>query len=242
MSEAELVTVVENQNTTVLNIIQQAAKNPDVDIDKMERLLQMQERIMDKQSEQSFNIAMKVVQEQIPSVLKNKTNTQTNSKYADLEAINNAINPVITKNGFSISFGTDQSPLEKHYRITGIVSHVDGHSRTYQVDIPQDDAGIKGTKNKSNTHAFGSSMSYGRRYLNLLIWNISTSDDDGNLAGAGELITESQVKELQTLIDETETDIQQFCKFQKIKSLTNMPLNQFGKAIKLFEAKKAKIK
>lgn len=229
----------QDQSATVLQIIQQAAVNPNVDIDKMERLMQMHERSMDREAEKSFNEAMQKAQKEMPAVTKNKHNIQTNSNYSDLEAINLAITPIISANGFSTSFGTDQSTLDGHYGITCKVSHIGGHTRDYRADIPFDDTGIKGSKNKTNTHAFGSTMSYGRRYLNIMIWNVSTSDDDGNAAGNGQVIAEEQMQALTELIEETETDIQRFCKHLKIASLAQMPLAKYGNAERLLLAKKA---
>jgi hypothetical protein len=49
------------------------------------------------------------------------------------------------------------------------LSHTAGHSRHYQADVPIDNTGPKGAQNKTMTHGFGSALSYGRRYLKLLI-------------------------------------------------------------------------
>jgi hypothetical protein len=225
------------ESSTVLQIISQAATNPNVDIEKMERLLEMQERIFKRNAEQAFNDAMTAAQSEIPPIIKNKRNNQTNSNYADLEAINSQAMPIITRHGFSTSFGTDKSPLENHYGVTALVSHSGGHSRLYRGDIPLDSAGIKGSKNKTDTHAFGSTMSYGRRYLLEMIWNISTKDDDGNAAGNDEPISEEQMESILELISQTESDAEKFCKFMKIDNIKAMPLSKFGKAEKLLKAK-----
>lgn len=174
--------VSENAPVNLIEIISRVASDPNCDIDKMERLLQMQERLVEREAEIAFNEAMQAAQLDMPQVLRDAKNDQTNSKYARLETIDKTIKPVIAKHGFSMSFGTEDSPNKDHYRVTCIVSHIGGFSRNYHADIPADNAGMKGTKNKTNTHAFGSSMSYGRRYLKLLIFDIATSDDDGNAA------------------------------------------------------------
>lgn len=171
-------------------MIERLAANKDVDVEKLERMLAMQERILAKQGEMAFNEAMKTCQEEMPAILRNKENQQTNSRYADLEAVNNAIVPIYTKHGFSLSFGTADCPVTAHYRITCLVSHTGGHSRPYQADIPIDAAGIKGTANKTGTHAFGSTMSYGRRYVTLMIFNLTlTNEDNDGQRKAGRGIT-----------------------------------------------------
>lgn len=173
------------QSDALIAVIDRAAANPDIDVEKMERLLAMQERILDRNAEVAFNEAMRAAQEEMPKVLRNKRNDQTNSNYADLEKVNDIIVPVYVKHGFSLSFGTADTQLPGHIRITCLVSHVAGHSRPYFCDMPLDIAGIKGNQNKTPTHAHGSTMSYGRRYLTLLIFNITLTneDNDGNRPG-----------------------------------------------------------
>jgi len=170
------------QNQSLLATIERAAKDPGVDIDKMERLLAMAERMESRNAEQQFNEAMRQVQEGVPRILRDATNPSTNSKYARLESLLKVVVPIYTAAGFSISFGTADCPHADHYRITATVSHKAGHSRPYQCDIPADTTGMKGMMNKTKTHGFGSTMSYGRRYLTLLIFNIALVNEDDDAA------------------------------------------------------------
>lgn len=73
-----------------------------------------------------------------------------------------------------------------------------------------------------------------------MIFDIATGDDDGNAAGSGEPITSEQMKKLESLIDETNTDIAAFCRYMRIECLAEMPLTKFGAAEKALEAKKGK--
>ena len=179
---SEVVEVQEQETSTVLSIIERAASNQDVDIDKLERLLEMQERISNKESEQAFTREFAQAKLEMVPVIKNKKNDTTKSTYADLEIISLAIDPIMFAHGFTLSFGTADSPKEDHYRVVAELSHVEGATRNYQADIPIDNTGMKGTKNKTDTHGFGSSMSYGRRYLKCMIWDVALTDDDGNAA------------------------------------------------------------
>lgn len=168
--------------SSLIQVIERAATNPNVDIDKMERLLEMQERIMARDAEAEFNAAMADVQGELRPVIHDAKNDQTRSHYATLEAVAKATKPILVKHGFALSFGTADCPVQDHYRITCDLTHSGGHSKHYFADIPADLTGLKGTPNKTKTHAFGSTMSYGRRYLTLLIFDIATEDDDGNSA------------------------------------------------------------
>lgn len=217
---------VQSETAAIIQVIERAALNPDIDVEKMERLLAMQERVIARQAEQAFNEAMQAAKVEMPQVLRDAENSQTNSRYARLETVAKAVDPVITRHGFVPSFGTDVSQMEGHYRVTCALSHIGGHTRNYHVDVPSDGVGMKGTPNKTQTHAFGSTLSYGRRYLKLLIFDIATTDDDGNAAGGG-FITEEQVAELRKLIDDLGAEEPKVCGHAKVASLDEIPAAKF---------------
>lgn len=232
-----------SEAASMLAMIERMANNPSVDIDRLERLIAMKEKIDQQAAERAFNSSMRDAQAEIPQILRAAKNEQTRSKYALLEAINAKIVPIVTKHGFSMSFGTADSPHAKHYRITCLVSHLSGHSRDYYADIPIDDAGMAGKVNKTATHAFGSTMSYGRRYLTLLIFNVATTgeDNDGNreLQREAGPISQEQVERLQNLIVEVAANIPAFCKYFKIVRLDELPASEFDRAVSSLERKRS---
>lgn len=236
--EPETDVIVQTDSVALMDVITRAAKDPSTDVDKLERLMGLYERINDKRAEQLFNEAMTAAQHEMPQVLRNKDNSQTTSKYADLAALDKAIRPIYTKHGFALSFGTADGALTGHCRVTCHVSHTGGFSRDYHADIPLDNTGPKGTQNKTSTHGFGSSMSYGRRYLTLLIFNISTTDDDGNAAGNSQ-VTDEQVSELAHLIAAKKANMVKFLAYMGVSALYEIPAKQFNKAKLTLEAQGA---
>lgn len=224
-------------STSMLQVIERAAMSPDVDIDKMERLLQMKERIDAKAAEQEYAAAMSRVQSKIPMIQRKSSNAQTNSMYAKLEAINLVITPIYTAEGFSLSFGEDASQHEGEIRTVCDVNHIGGHSKRYYYDLPMDNVGIKGTVNKTGVHAKGSSTSYARRYLTMMIFNLAIGDDnDGNKPSA--TITEEQAETILALITETNANKEKFCQYYKIESVENLPAAKFQHAVKSLEARR----
>lgn len=235
----------QSDTTALMSLIERAARDPDMDLDRMERLIAMHEKMEQKHAEADFNAAMAAAQAEIGPVVAKKSNSQTNSKYADLAAIVAVAQPIIAKHGLSTSFGTEPTEVPNHYRVTCEVSR-GGFSKTYRADIPMDGVGIKGNANKTATHAFGSTMTYGRRYLFCMIFNIATADDDGQAAGAkpAERLTEKQIDDMFTLLAETGADVDKFLAIgsleplgedrgpDAIKSrLANIYANQFGAAM-----------
>jgi hypothetical protein len=186
--------------TTLLQAIERAASNPDVDMDKMERLFAMHQKLVQMDAQTAFNAAMARAQARMVPVANNATNEQTSSRYAKLAAINKAITPIYTEEGFSISFDSAESPIPGFQRTVAIVSHSGGHDRQYHLDLPLDDVGAKGNVNKTKVHATGSTNSYSRRYLVCMIFNVTTEDDkDGNKEGGG--MSESQLADFKAAID-----------------------------------------
>lgn len=227
---------VQDYSGGLLAVIERAARDPSVDIDKMERLLSMQERVLQRNAEQAFNAAMQAAQEEMPMIFRDGQNSTTNSRYSKLETVSKGMAPIIARHGFSLSFGTADCPLENHYRVTCDVSHVGGHTRPYFADVPIDMHGMKGTQNKTMTHGFGSTMSYGRRYLKLMIFDVATTDDDGQAAGS-ELVNEAQLAELHRVAVEVGADLTRFCKFANVTSLAEIKSRDFRKALSALSQK-----
>lgn len=177
----QAVAVSQSNATTLLQAIERAASNPETDMDKMERLFDMHQKMLKQEAEAEFNAALARAQLHIEPVAHNATNDQTRSRYAKLAAINRAIAPIYTAEGFSVSFDTADSPKDGYLRVLATLSHARGHSRVYHMDLPPDEAGAKGNVNKTKVHATGSTNSYARRYLVCMIFNVTTEDDnDGN--------------------------------------------------------------
>jgi hypothetical protein len=175
------VSAVAQSEQSLLQAIVRAAADPTTDLNKIERLFAIHERMVKTDAETAFNAALARAQAAMPIVARKAQNTQTNSKYARLEAIVEAISPVYTAEGFALSFDTAEAPKAGDIRIVSILSHAAGHSRQYHIDMPPDEAGAKGNVNKTRVHATGSTNSYARRYLICMIFNVATGDDnDGN--------------------------------------------------------------
>lgn len=168
-------------SSAIISVIERAATNPEVDIDKMERLLSMHERITERDAKSAFSSAMAEMQGDLPTISERgeiKVNGQLRSKYARFEDINEAVRPVLKHYGFAVSFKTHTD--SQTISVTGILSHRQGHSEETTMQLPADLSGSKNT-----VQSVGSSVSYGKRYVLQALLNITTSgeDDDGQTAG-----------------------------------------------------------
>ncbi|EJN04280.1 ERF family protein [Phyllobacterium sp. YR531] len=231
--------------------IERVAMDPSIPIDRLKEIMGLLERKEDRAREaddrlakKAYFAAMSKCQADLPVVTKTRTNTHTRSTYADLAAIEEQAMPIIHRYGFGVSFQPDGYNDNGELRILWEISHEEGHVRNGVGEIPVDGAGAKGGVNKTGTQAFGSTATYGRRYLLCMLFNISTGDDnDGNRQNnvKPEFISEEQLARVRELIEETETDTEKFCELGKIDALPDMLAKDFESAVQLLEEKKRRM-
>jgi hypothetical protein len=191
---------------TLLNFIARAMTDPAINVDKLEVLLRMQREIIAEAARCQFVSAMGLVQGEIQQIARTTPNSVTNSKYATLEAIDAEIRPIYTRHGFTLEF--DEPPDDgPNVRLACHVTHTpSGHVVTRHLSAAADTVGPKGTANKTAVQGVGSAVSYLRRYLTCMVFNIVLrgEDNDGNRAtarGTDGRITEAQANELHALMD-----------------------------------------
>ncbi|WP_025126436.1 ERF family protein [Pseudomonas sp. PH1b] len=185
--EQDQAPAVVGESATIMQVVLRAASDPQCDIEKMERLMAMHERMQAKTAETEFNAALSRVQGEMGRIAADATNNQTRSQYVTYGKLDSVLRPKYTNEGLSLSFSTEQAP-EGMVGMVCFVSHVGGHTREYRAHIPSDGKGAKGGDVMTKTHAFGSGTSYGMRYLLKMIFNVAIGeeDDDGNGASGDE--------------------------------------------------------
>ena len=118
---------------TLLNVIAQAATDPSFDLDRLERLFGMARQVKADEAKEAFQAAMAQAQAEMPSVVKDRENSHLKSKYAQLEAIDDAIRPVYTRHGFSLMFSQRAAEQAGDIVIVCTVLHKAGHSVTEEL-------------------------------------------------------------------------------------------------------------
>lgn len=202
--EAQQILIEANADPIHLMIesMERLARNPDMNPDNLEKMLNMQERILDRNALMEYNRAMVLCQNAIPKVGKDKAGEKANTRYASLENVIDIAGPIWAEHGFALEFFEGDSP-EGMVRVCCDVRHIGGHVEHRKIDVPLDDKGPQGTPNKTATQGTGSSFSYGKRYLSCGVFNIATGDDlDGAKPGVGaERIDEEQIDALSKQAD-----------------------------------------
>lgn len=160
------------------------AKDPAVDPAKMETLLAMQERMMDRESLRQYRAAMHAVRQEMPRIEKDGSITnkagEVQSRYAHYEAIDKIVRPLAAAHGLTYGFDYKEGDNGR-VLVTCIVSHVGGHEERFG-PMP---LAIDTTGAKNATQGAGSAGSYGMRYTLCAAFNIVTTGADDDGAGAG---------------------------------------------------------
>jgi hypothetical protein len=159
-------------------MFQQLAAKPEIPVDKLEALMNMQRSILSDRAKVAFNAAMADAQKTMRPIVADATNPQTRSRYASYAKLDSQLRPIYTAHGFALSFDTADAPAAETIRVVCLVSHEGGHERTYKLDMPADGKGAKGGDVMTKTHAAGAAMSYGMRYLLKMIFNVAVGEDD----------------------------------------------------------------
>jgi hypothetical protein len=233
MTETAIVT------TTPMQLIDNAVAKG-VDTDQLEKLLALQERWEANEARKAYSNSMVDVHAEIPVIAKALRNNQTNSNYADLGAVIEQTKKIYTKHGFSIVFHEGKADEPEFVRILADVIHRSGHKEVYYYDAPMEGKGIKGNVNMTATHGKASSTSYARRYLMYMIFNIPTGDDDGNSAGQGDTLSETQIAEVEALAQEVGVDVKgkAFLSYLKVDTLDDVLSKNFKAVIAVLEKKR----
>jgi hypothetical protein len=229
-----------SESQAIMNIIAVAARDPDVDIDKMERLLTMHQKMVAQKAEADYNAALNACQAEMSPIAADAENPQTRSRYASYAQLDRAIRPIYIKHGFAISFDEADCPKPDYVRVLGLLSHKGGHTHVFRTDMPADGKGAKGGDVMTKTHAVGAAKSYGKRYILKDAFNISVAEDDADGNDLPECIDKDQIAALEKLITEVKADKAKFLKYLKIDSLEHILAASYTKAVALLEAKRAK--
>lgn len=173
---------VNSESAQALVLIERASIDPRCNIDKMRALLDMRTEIVTDDRNISLAEAMFAAQAEMVPVV--RADPGEKKKYAKLERIDAAIRPIYTKHGFSLSFNS--SALENGgVKILCKLRHKLGGIEQYELSSTElDMAGPKGGANKTSIQGLGSTISYLRRYLTCLIFNVALKDEDDDGANS----------------------------------------------------------
>lgn len=241
--EPDSVPAAQSETIAFVQMIERAARDPNCDVDKMERLLAMQERVIARTAKAAYQAALAQVKPKLPVidrkgriVIRDKATKEITQStgYALWEDIDEAITPILHDHGLVLSFRSGVAQDGK-ITVTGVLSHTEGHSEETTITLPHDSSG-----SKNAVQAVGSSTKYGMRYTATLLLNIRTrgEDDDGASAGAPVSLNDEQVDTIQRLVLESGANVAAFLNYMKAESISDIPASKYKEAVSMLEQKK----
>lgn len=222
-----------------MDLIAQNINNPNFNPEVLHRLIDANERVINRQAQMDYDAAMIKLQHRLENVkiLKEgkitfsgtdkKGNAYTQeTPYAKLEGIDKVLRPLMREEGFVVTYlteGTDRVVVKCK------ISHSGGHSEVSSMTLPLDTSG-----SKNNLQGAGSSISYGRRYTLCAMLNLITvGEDDDGLGGA---ITTEQAAELDLKIKDCGINKEKFLAKFKVADVRDLKNKDHVNALGTIEA------
>jgi hypothetical protein len=210
--------------SALLALIERLALDPRADVEKLEHVMTMYERLKTREAELAYNAAKARILKKLAGIkiVKNRSalyeiekgkpqrGTYEAFKYAPLEEIDKHLRPLLAEENMDLSYSDE--PLEGGILIRGRLKHLPGgHYEDSFMPAPLDT-----TDGKSNVQAVGSTNSFLRRYVACNIFNIVVVGDDDD--GTGGTIDEGQTKTILELIKKAKAG-PKFLKYMKAQSI-----------------------
>lgn len=237
--DAELV-VTEKQAVTPMRLLE-VAMSQGADLDKMEKLMALQERWEANEARKAYNAAIAKFKAENIKIIKDAAvdftsqKGRTSYKHATLAGVIAQITEPLCKYGLSHSWRTSQDANK--ITVTCRIAHVAGHFEEVSIFAEPDNSG-----NKNSIQAVGSTITYLERYtLKAALGLAEADDDDGrhSEAPAEPCITEDQAETLRSLMVEVKGDEKTFCTYLKVERLEDLLAKHYAAAVKALEKKRS---
>lgn len=198
------------------------------DLDRLERLMALQERWEANEARKAFVIAMTRFKAEPLEIFKRKfvgydtkDGDQVGYKHATLSDVTDVVVPAMAAHGLSHRWEVQQEGGRVH--VTCVVTHERGHAETVRLDGAPDNSG-----KKNAIQQVASTITYLQRYSLLAIVGLATKDEDNDGAGGADDDGGVEISALcQSLIDtakskKTDAAVFDFWKANKAQ-LANYP-------------------
>lgn len=166
----------------MVSMIERVAMDPNSDLTKLERMIELKERHDASNAKAMFAEAFARASAAFPTIPLNGTG-HNGKPYATLEDITKLTRPVLSEHGLAMTFAIE---VGDQVTVTAKLMHKAGHSEQTSIALPRDTSG-----SKNAVQAVGSTQKYGQRYTAQAILGLSLGqDDEDDGRGAGPAVDE----------------------------------------------------
>jgi hypothetical protein len=228
-------------NTALLQVIANAARDPKVDVAKMQALYAMHKDAMERQAAAAFAAAMADFKRNPPKIVKD-THVKiphkagggfTEYDHASLGHVCDAIITGLADVGISHRWDLEQLDGGM-IRVTCVLTHAQGHATRTSLHSSRDDSG-----SKNNIQAVGSTQSYLSRYTLLAATGLAAGipDNDGRDAEF-ETLSDEEIANVRALIEETAADEAALLRIFKANAIEDIAAAAYKTVVKMLEARR----
>ena len=188
----------------------------------MSQLVDLYGKVEARNAEKAFAAAFVALQAELPTITA-KTPIPNRGKYEKFEDVMAQVGPIMTRNGFTVSFSNDFK--DGRMIETCHLTHLAGHTRTNSFGVRVSSKADTETQAdcKAATTARRNSL---LRALNIVIrQDCLTEEHDASLEGGP--ITQAQADELERRVAETDSDKVKFLKVAGAKSFREIPSGRY---------------
>ena len=218
------LTTTNNDGATLLAIIQQAAQQPDLDIAKMQQLMELKREWDRDRAAETYSAAITEFQKRCPQIHKGRKPVSGPSyTYASYDDVMVVVSPILAECGIAVTFSTDcaDKAIKTTCRLR-VGTHYEDH--VFTIPVPE--------MRVNETQKYGAALSYAKRYALQSALNIVVTDEDTDASNlVAKTITGQQVDELSAEIDKRQADPVRFLAAFGIDALCDMPANRFAEAM-----------
>jgi hypothetical protein len=211
MSDVLVPEIVNNYDKAITLAIETKA-----DLPTIEKFMDLRERWEKNEARKAYHVAMAEFKAHLPTVVKDKTNSQYKSKYASEDALINTINPELSKHGLSASFDLNQ--VSDDIKVTCNITHADGHRESVSLSAKADGSG-----SKNPLQQIKSTTTYLRKATFEAVLGIASSendaDDDGNGSSTIAYISDKQKSSIIDMFNSLELSEGQKSNFFKLMAI-----------------------
>lgn len=206
----------------------------------LEKLVDLHERISARMAAAEFSRAFAEFKRRCPKIEKTRSSQATGQssgarfafKYANIEDVAEAVDPILTELGFSYSFSSDMDG--QNVKVTCRLRHVAGH-----VEEATDSQPLGSSLPVSDQQKRISATTYGKRQALIGVLGLVTVDEDAEGANR-EAITEEQAATLDALLDELKgkVDRHRFLAWAGASAVAEIPAAKFAAAVSMLERRR----
>lgn len=231
---------VQTKEDSITSALIELSKNPDIDPQKIEHLMNLQIKMEERQAEKAFYDAMASFQGECPVIPRNKKTdfesrggNKVKYDYAPLDQIVSIVKPILMKNGLSFTFTV--SPKEDATtEVVTTVYHKEGFRKdfSYTYDSIHDDGRMNASQRRK------SALTYAKRAaLENALGVVTANEDDDAKRSSERLASQDQIEVISSYLRSTESTMENLLQYLCIESVEMMSDFDAKKAISALKQK-----